>query len=256
MHISARLLSFAVGATFIFACGTQVLAQTRQGPIRTVLAVGRVPSMVDAPMHLRLSRVLLPAGAAASYRGDPSAGYVLKGSLSVTGGRDTRSLQPGEGMYLASGVDLQLRAGSNASAEFLQYQLLPAANLAKPIMGTTASITELHRMAIPPATLKPGPYELSLIRVTLAAGAARPRPHTRSGAALYYVLAEGAITFWPAATLDKLAGQSRTEPRPVGAVQEEPYGFIHSWSPKPDAALILLQANVSQEGVPEIIFVK
>ena len=44
--------------------------------------------------------------------------------------------------------------------------------------------------------------------------------------------------------------------RPAGTVQEEPFGFIHSWSPKADAALILLQANVSQEGVPEIIFVK
>jgi hypothetical protein len=60
---------------------------------------------------------------------------------------------------------------------------------------------------------------------------------------------------WPSATVAALTGESRTEPRQVGAIQEEPYGFIHSWSPKADAPLILLQANISQEGVSEIIFV-
>jgi hypothetical protein len=111
-------------------------------------------------------------------------------------------------------------------------------------------------MAIPSNTLKPGPYEFSLTRVTLSAGASGPRPHTRSGAALYYVLAEGTITIWQAATVDALSGDSRTESRPTGAIQEEPFGFIHTWTPKSDSALVLLQANVSQEGVPEIIFVK
>jgi hypothetical protein len=95
-----------------------------------------------------------------------------------------------------------------------------------------------------------------MTRVTLPAGATRPRPHSRSGAALYYVLSEGSITVWPEATLETLKGESRTQSRPTGAVQEEPYGFIHSWSPAPQKTLILLQANVSQEGSPEIIFVK
>lgn len=256
MPMLARLFVLAVGAASIFIPSSPPLAQTAgQGPIRTVLAVGRVPSIVDAPMHLKLSRIALPAGAAATYRGDHSTVYVLTGTLSVTTGRDSRKLQQGEGAYLASGVDVTLRAEPNA-ATLLQYQLLTAANLAKPSMNTPASVTELHRMAIPADTLKPGPYEFSLIRVTLSAGASRPRPHTRSGAALYYVLVGGAITIWPAATINALSGESRTEVRPAGAIQEEPYGFIHSWSPKADAALVLLQANVSQEGVPEIIFVK
>lgn len=106
------------------------------------------------------------------------------------------------------------------------------------------------------SSLKSGPFEFSMTRVTLPAGATRPRPHTRSGAALYYVLSEGSITIWPEATLEVLKGDSRTEARSTGAVQEEPYGFIHSWSPAAQKPLILLQANISQEGSPEIIFVK
>ena len=257
MPMLARLFLLAVGAASIFMPSSPPLAQPAgQGPIRTVLALGRVPSMVEAPMHLKLSRVALPAGAAATYRGDHSTVYVLTGTLSVTTGRDSRKLQQGEGTYLASGVDVTLRAEPNA-ATLLQYQLLTAANLAKPSMNTPASVTELHRMAIPADTLKPGPYEFSLIHVTLSGrGLPSARPHTRSGAALYYVLAGGAITIWPAATVNALSGESRTEVRAAGAIQEEPYGFIHSWSPKADAALVLLQANVSQEGVPEIIFVK
>src|SRR5207302_10876134 len=123
-------------------------------------------------------------------------------------------------------------------------------------MNAPASISELHEMKLPAAALKPGPYEFSMTRVTLPAGGATPRPHTRSGAALYYVLAEGTITIWPSATIETIIVEKRTDPRPVGAIQEEPYGFIHSWSPKADTPLVLLQGNISQEGVPEIIFVK
>jgi hypothetical protein len=257
MRLLARLFWLAVAAAPTLTLGSPLVAQTAgQGPIRTVLALGRVASMVDAPIHFKLSRVSIPAGAAAVYRGDHSTVYLLSGTLAMTAGNDKRTLQQGEGAYLPSGTDVTLQAGANAAAEILQYQLLPAANLAKQAVSAPASVTELHRMTIPANTLKPGPYEFSMIRVTLPAGASRPRPHTRSGAALYYVLAEGAVTIWPSATVDALSGESRTDPRPAGAVQEEPYGFIHSWSPKADAALILLQANVSQEGVPEIIFVK
>jgi hypothetical protein len=229
---------------------------TGQGPIRTVLALGRVQSLVEAPMHFKLSRVSIPSGATVVNRGDPSTIYLLSGSLTVTSNTDKRILQRAEGTFLPSWADATLQAQADAPVEMLQYQLLPLANLDKRAISEPASVTELHRMRIPDSSIKPGPYEFSMIRVTLPAGASRPRPHTRSGAALYYVLSEGVITIWPSATIDALTGESRTEPRPVDSVQEEPFGFIHSWAPKTDSGLILLQANVSQEGAPEIIFVK
>jgi quercetin dioxygenase-like cupin family protein len=212
--------------------------------------------MVEKPVELTLSRVSIPADASANYLGDHSAIYVVSGALVVTSGNQSQSIQQGDGAYIPSNTKTTLQAAANASAEILQYQLTATNNSAVPTLGAPAVATELRRMAIPSNTLKPGPYEFSLTRVTLSAGASGPKPHTRSGAALYYVLAEGTITIWPAATVDVLSGDSRTESRPTGAIQEEPFGFIHTWTPKSDSALVLLQANVSQEGVPEIIFVK
>jgi len=212
--------------------------------------------MLDALMHFKLSRVSIPAGATVTYLGDQSTIYLVSGTLTLATGNDKRALQPAEGAFLPSGVEVQLQAHANGAPEMLQYQLLPAINLDKQAMSAPASVTELHRMRIPASSLKPGPYEFSTIRVTLPAGGSRPRPHTRSGAALYYVLSPGTITIWPNATVDSLTGDNRIEQRPVGSIQEEPFGFIHSWTPGPDAGLVLLQANVSQEGVPEIIFVK
>src|SRR5262249_30278376 len=140
---------------------------------------------------------------------------------------------------------------ADGATELLIYRLVPGSSTdPTALMSAPASSTEVHSMRLSPS-LKSGPFEFSMTRVTLAAGATRPRPHTRSGAALYYVLAEGSITVWPEATVEVLKGESRTESRATGSVQEEPYGFIHSWSPTAQGALILLQANISQEGSPE-----
>jgi hypothetical protein len=257
MYFSMKQIWFAVAAGITLSCSSPVAAQTAvKGPVRTVLALGRVPSMLDAPMYFKLSRVSIPAGATAVYRGNHAMIYVLSGTPTVTVANDRRSLQQDEGTYLAPAIDVAVQAGANSGAELLQYQLVRAADLTTPAMNAPTSIKELHQMKIPADAVKAGPYEFSLTRVTLPAGASRPRPHTRSGAALYYVLADGAITMWPSATVDALAGESRTESRQVGTIQEEPYGFIHSWSPNADAPLVLLQANVSQEGIPEIIFVR
>jgi quercetin dioxygenase-like cupin family protein len=254
MHFYFRGAGLAAAITI--ALTSLAAAQTAgKGPLRTVLALGRLSSIIDAPMSFKLSRVSIPAGEVAIYRGASSMIYVLSGTPAITVANDRRSLQQGEGIHLPPGIEVSIQAGA-ATDELVQYQLGRSADLAKSGMSAPASVRDLHEMNIPANALKPGPYEFSMIRVTLPAGASQPRPHTRSGAALYYVLAEGAITMWPSATVDALTGESRTEPRQVGAIQEEPYGFIHSWSPKADAPLILLQANISQEGVSEIIFVR
>jgi len=46
------------------------------------------------------------------------------------------------------------------------------------------------------------------------------------------------------------------EPRKAGAVQYEPKTFIHTWENSGSVPLILLQANLSREGTPEIIFLR
>ena len=248
-------LSFCF-VSFLGSILNSSIGQTQtQGPIRTVLALDRVSSVVEAPMQMKLARVMIPAGATADYIGGHSLIYLLSGAIFVVAGDEKQSVQQGDGALITARKNMVLQSGPDAAAEILQFQLVSMSDSGTSLIRAPAITTELHRMAMPP-TLKPGPHELSLTRVTIPAGSLQPRAHTRSGAALYYVLSGGSITFWPSATVDGLVGESRTEPRPAGAIQEEPFGFIHSWSPKADSALLLLQATVSQEGAPEIIFVK
>jgi hypothetical protein len=81
-------------------------------------------------------------------------------------------------------------------------------------------------------------------------------PHMRSGAALYYVLADGIVTIWPSGPDGAITGESRNELRSAGTIQEEPFGFVHTWSSPPDSRLILLLGNINQEGIADVIVVK
>ena len=182
--------------------------------------------------------------------------YLTAGTVVASTGADRKTIRESEGFHIPTNIETSLEASADGKAEMLVYRLMPdSKNEPASAIGSPASSTAIHSMKLS-SSLKSGPFEFSMTRVTLPAGATRPRAHTRSGAALYYVLTEGSITIWPEATVETLKGEDRTETRPTGAIQEEPYGFVHSWSPTARAALVLLQANISQEGSPEIIFVK
>ena len=47
----------------------------------------------------------------------------------------------------------------------------------------------------------------------------------------------------------------KTEPKPAGVIHFEPYDLVHQWGNPGAMPLVLLQANISQEGVPAVIFV-
>jgi hypothetical protein len=137
MRLLGKFLLFAVtSAPALFAASPLLAQGTVAQTVRTVLAVGRVTSVVDAPMHFKLLRVTLHAGTSTTYRG--SYGTI----------------------FAHSGPD-------------------------------------------------------------------------------------GAIT-----------GESRNELRSAGAIQEEPFGFVHTWSSPPNSRLILLLGNINQEGMADVIVVK
>ena len=207
-------LRLALTVSTIILSNLPAVAQTvEKGPIRTVLALGRVSSVVDAPMSFKLSRVSIPGGTSAVYRGAHSLVYVVSGVVTIAVANDLRSVRPKQGAYLPAATDVTIHASEDAAAELLQFELLRSADVSKSAMNAPASVTELQlTMKIPADLLKPGPYEFSMTTVTLPAGASRPRPHTRSGAALYYLLADGTITTWPSANIDTLSGESRASP--------------------------------------------
>ena len=256
MSLFGRFVWLAVASVFALLVALPLVAQqTPAQTIRTVLAVGRMTSVVDAPMHFKLLRVTLNVGAPTTYRGAPGQIFVQSGGLIVAIGDEKRTLQEAEGIYIPAGTNVTLQGTGAAPATLLCFLLVPAANLDEPVWGPAARVTEIHRMAIPAAPLKPGPYEFGLIRLTRGPGVP-PGPHMRSGAALYYILADGMITIWPSRPDGTITGESKTELRTVGAIQEEPYGFVHTWLSPPNSRLILLQAYISQEGMADAIYIK
>lgn len=214
-------------------------------PIRLVLASSKIPSIDDGPLHFRLLRITIPAGQSVAYAGPPGMVYPISGSLSISIDGDRRPLQDGEGSFLGRGQRATLAAGLAAPATFLHYLLVTRAELDTVFHARPAAASEVsHSEPIP--GLKPGPHEFTLTRVTVNPKIPAPPLHHRSGAALYYVLSGT----WTMHTED------RHEPRARGYVQFEPSTFVHTWENVGDVPGALLQANVSPENVPEIIFVK
>jgi quercetin dioxygenase-like cupin family protein len=213
-------------------------------PVRTVIASTRVSSVVDTPLHMRLLRVGVPAGQQVASTGPNGMLYLLSGSLDVTVGADHRVLHEGNAVFLAEGSRAILAAAPPTPVVALHFVIGSASQVDQAGPARPAALTELYRTREPLPSLKPGPYEFSLTRVTVEKGVPRPPMHHRSGAALYYVLA-GSWT---------IHMDGKNEPRSRGNVQLEPNGFVHTWEIMGDTTGILLQANISAEGAPEIIF--
>lgn len=213
-------------------------------PVRTIIASGRLASVVTAPMHFKLVRVTVPAGQSITYTGANGMLYVASGSLEVGLEGQRRPLGEGAALFTPGPERTVLTAAAGAPAVALHFLLVPASELDRAVHSAPASATELFRGSEPLPNLKPGLHEFTMIRVSVDKGAPRPPMHHRSGAALYYVLA-GTWTI-------HLEGKSESRTR--GNIQPEPNGFVHTWENTGDTTGVLLQANISPEGSPEIIF--
>jgi quercetin dioxygenase-like cupin family protein len=235
------LLGLAVAATSADAQTPGVGGR----PVRVVLAGGRLPSVVEAPLHYKLLRVNLPAGQRSTYEGPPSMVFVLTGAVDVAVEGEKLALREGGAGFLPAGQGATLAAPAASPAVLLQFVLSPAADLDRASPGPPAAVTELHRTSRPIPNLKPGPHEFTMTRVSVEKGSPRPPMHYRSGAAIYYVLSGN----W---MIHEEGGKADARTR--GAVQFEPNDFVHSWQNVGDGTSILLQANISAEGSPEIIF--
>jgi len=225
-------------------------AQTTPGPsttpataVRNVLASAGLPTVIEVPLHYKLLRVSIPAGQSTRSRGPNGFLFQISGTLAVTRGGDTRTLRSGDALFVGRGESATLKAAGSESAVLLHFLLLPAADLEKVVEGAPANVTELYRTTAAIPGLKSGPYEFTLIRVTLPPRMPLNAPHYRSGGALYYVAAGTGTTM----------AEGKTETKPTGSRLFEPYGMVHQWANPGDTPLVLLQANISPEGVPAVI---
>lgn len=248
-------LRFIIPALIIATLGSEISvpplgAQTTPGPsttqptaVRNVLATAGLPTVVDVPLHFKLLRVSIPAGQSTTSRGANGFLFQMSGMLSVTTSGDTRTLRNGDAIFVGRGESATLKAAGPEPAVLLHFLLLPAADLEKVLEGAPAVVTELFRTTAPIPSLKSGPYEFTLTRVTLPPRMPSNPPHYRSGGALYYV-ASGTGT---------MTVEGKTETKPTGSRLFEPYGMVHQWGNPGDTPLVLLQANISPEGVPAVI---
>jgi quercetin dioxygenase-like cupin family protein len=214
-------------------------------PVRVVLAGGRLASVVDAPLFYRINRITLAGGQTSAYTGPASMIYGLTGGADVAVDGERSSLREGAATFVPASRPVTLSVPAGSGATLLQFVLATALELDRAMPASPAVVTEVHRTSRAIPGLKPGPYEFTMTRVSVERGSPRPPMHYRSGAAIYYVLA---------GTWSLHEDGGKLEARARGAVQFEPNDFVHSWQNMGDASGILLQANISPEGSPEIIF--
>jgi quercetin dioxygenase-like cupin family protein len=197
----------------------------------------------DTPVYFKAVSVTLPAGASSSVTSANGIVYQLSGSTEVSTGGEVKTLNSGEGVFIASGSVAMLKAGGGGPSNFLHFLLVPTADLDKPLESPPAVVQELYRTAAPLPALKPGPYDLALGRATFPAQMASNPPHHRSGAALYYIVAgTGANTV-----------EGKLESRPPGSLIYEPFGLVHQWGNPGDVPLTFLAFNISPQGVAAVL---
>jgi quercetin dioxygenase-like cupin family protein len=237
------ILGSEISAPFVGAQTTLGPGTTQSTPVRNILGSAGLPTVIDVPLHYKLLRVSVPARQSSNSRGANGFLYQMSGLLAVTTSSDSRTLRNGDAMFVGRGESATLKAAGPEPAVFLHFLLLPTADLEKVIEGSPAAVIELYRTAAPIPSLKSGPYEFTLTRVTFPPRMPSNPPHYRSGGALYYI-ASGTGT---------MTVEGKTDTKPAGSRLFEPYGMVHQWGNPGDTPLVLLQANISPEGVPAVI---
>jgi len=211
--------------------------------VRTVLSSTKLPAVGDAPVYFRAVRVTVPPGAASRVASTDGILYQVSGSTQVLVGAEVRTLNPGEGWFIARGAAATLKAAEGEASVVLHFLLASAADLDQPLEAAPAAVQELYRTAAPLPALKPGRYDLSLTRVTFPAQMPSNPPHHRSGAALYYILSgTGANTVG-----------GKVEARAAGSLIYEPFGLVHQWGNPGDVPLTFLAFNINPEGVAAVV---
>jgi quercetin dioxygenase-like cupin family protein len=213
------------------------------GTVRTPLAAAHLANVVNLPLYFRLYHARLPAAQSTFYHGSNAMLYELSGAAAITiDGAAAQTLAEGAGAFLATGQEVTISAASPEPADLLLFVLTALPNQ-RPPLDRPAAAAELYRTPDALPGLKAGPYEFSLTRVTFPAEMPAEPPLYRPGAALSCVIA-GAGT---------LTADGKTEKRPTGAAQDEPFGWVRQWANPGDAPLVVLEANISPEGEPAVL---
>ena len=147
-------------------------AQTTPAPpaiTRTVVAATKLPTVTDVPLHFKAVSITLQPDEKSGVSAANGILYQMSGSTEVALDGEAKTLNAGDGLFIAGGKTAALTAGSRGPSTFLHFFLVPAVDLGRPVETATAAARELYRTANPIPDLKPGGYDLNLTRVTFPA---------------------------------------------------------------------------------------
>jgi quercetin dioxygenase-like cupin family protein len=232
-----------LGAIMLPASATAQTTPAPQAITRTVVAATKLPTVTDVPLHFKAVSITLQPDEKSDVSAANGILYQMSGSTEVALDGEAKTLNAGEGLFIAGGKTTALTAGSREPSTFLHFFLVPTVDLDRPVKTAPAAARELYRTANPIPDLKPGGYDLNLTRVTFPAQMPSNAPHHRSGAALYYV-----ISGTGANTVD-----GKTEARGPGSLIYEPYALVHQWGNPGNEPLIFLAFNINPEGVAAVL---
>lgn len=221
-------------------------AQTAPAPAvtsgRTLVAAAKLPSLGDAPLHFRALSLTLPPGSGSTVSATNGILYAVSGTATVSIGADTKTLKPGEGVFVPGSTVTTLKAGDAEPSSFMHFLLGSAADLEKVTASAPAVVKTLYRTAAPLPGLTPGTHDLNLARITFPAQSPSNRPHHRTGGALYYVVSGTGVN-----TIE-----GRAEDKPPGSFIYEPSGLVHQWGSPGTEPFMFLVFNINREGVPAV----
>jgi hypothetical protein len=102
------------------------LAQNAAPPtttVRKVLAAAKLPTVTSAPLYFKAQTIALAPGEKGSVSGTNSVLYQLSGSTDAIGLGEPKTLNAGDGLLIASGATLELKAAGGAPSALLQPPL-------------------------------------------------------------------------------------------------------------------------------------
>ena len=230
-------------AAFVAASANAQTTPATPAITRTVVAATKLPTVVAVPVHFRALSVTIQPGEGTSFSGVDGILYQMSGSTEVSIDGGVKTIGAGEGLVIASGKQVSLKAVGGEPSTFLHFLIVSATDLNQPAEAAPAVVKEIYRTVAPIPDLKPGSYDLNLTRVTFPARMPSNAPHHRSGAALYYIVSgTGANTV-----------EGKTEQRGPGSLIYEPFGLVHQWGNPGDEPLTFLAFNINPDGVPAVV---
>jgi quercetin dioxygenase-like cupin family protein len=232
-----------LGVMALPATGSAQTAPTPPAITRIAIAATKLPTVTDVPVYFKAVSITLQPDERSSVSAANGILYQISGSTEVALDGGTKTLNAGDGLFIAGGKTAALTSGHAGPSTFLHFFLAPAADLGRPVETAPAVVKELYRTANPIPDLKPGGYDLNLTRITFPAQMPSNPPHHRSGAALYFI-----VSGTGANTVD-----GKTEARGPGSLIYEPYALVHQWGNPGSEPLIFLAFNISPEGVAAVL---